>query len=145
MRRLLIAGAALALCGSVATPRPVSAQSAAPLRFIIAGQVCFRIRVGYKHLSPQERMNRINGRVPTIIGRETLRPSNINLVRRGEYTDIYIGRTPLVTVTPGDAKANGHKRTHTLAAVWLAKLREAVPQARPQMNQFVKTNRPPSK
>jgi hypothetical protein len=98
---------------------------------VIANELCFVSRAGVGGMSPEQRIDRVNERLAYILGYENLRPNHIRMVSVGPDVEIRVGRSLLVTVTRADARANGARRTETLARVWLRNLRDAMPQARP--------------
>jgi len=131
LRPLLIAGVALsvAACGLAA-----AAPEKMTRRCVIASRDCWTVNAGFKHLTPEARVDRLNDRLARIIGRENLSASNVRTVRRGPFTDLYVGASHLFTCTPGDARAEGLRSSVALASRWAANLRRALPQARPRSN-----------
>ena len=87
-------------------------------------------RVPAGGFSAQERIDRVNERLAYIYGFEPLDPDSIRAVTRGATRVIMVGDTPLITVTPADARAN-NTTVAGLTRVWLQNAREALPQARP--------------
>jgi hypothetical protein len=102
---------------------------------VIANQLCFVSRVGAGGMTAEQRLDRVNERLAYILGYENLRPGNIRMVSTPSGAQqIRVGKSLLVTVTRGDARANGARNPSTLARVWLRNLRDAMPQARPMAN-----------
>jgi hypothetical protein len=102
-------------------------------RCVIANRDCFVLRAPAGGLSPERRMDRANERLAYILGNETLRPKNVRAINCGEWIEIRVGRSLLVTVTWADAMANGLEM-QSLAYVWLQRLRVALPEAQPYNN-----------
>ena len=98
---------------------------------VIANELCFVSRASVGGVTAEQRIDRVNERLAYILGYENLRPSNIRMVAMGPDTEIRVGKSLLVTVTPADARANGMRRPQSLASIWLRNLRDAMPQARP--------------
>ncbi|HEY3268998.1 MAG TPA: hypothetical protein VGM37_18960 [Armatimonadota bacterium] len=133
MKKILMAAAALALMGV-----SVRAQDAVPppggyttsYKCIIANELCFIVRVGSGGQSATQRVDRLNERLAYIIGYERLAPGNIYIRNVKGMPTIMVGRSELFTVTPEDARAVG-ATPQTVARIWLANLRHAMPQSRP--------------
>ena len=99
-------------------------------KVVVANEIIAVARVPAGGLSARERIGRVNERLLYILGFESLHPSAIYAVRKGDSRVIMVGRTPLITVTPRDARAN-NTTVAGLTRVWLRLAKEALPQARP--------------
>jgi hypothetical protein len=110
----LLAGAAIAM--------------APPRGSVVIGQVtCFRIRVPDRGQTVQQRVDHIQDLAPKYLGGETI---TFTVRTLGERRHIDVNGEFLVAVTPGDARATGHKGPATLALVWRDSLERAFLQSR---------------
>jgi hypothetical protein len=134
---LLLAAAALVAPG-VAKAEPAKVTR----RCVIAYHQCFTVSAGYKGNTPEQRMDRVNERIAAIIARENLTARNIYLVPAGRLTHIYIGRSKLITVTPGDARAERYRSSRALARKWARELRVGFPESRPKGNNWIARRKP---
>ena len=128
MKKILVGVAALALAATGAKAQPQ--QYTMQYKNVIANELVFIVRVGAGGLSATERVDRLNERLAYILGYERLSPGNVYIQTEAGMPTIYVGRSRLFTVTPADAEAVGAS-PGTLAQIWLANLRRALPQARP--------------
>src|SRR5262245_45275897 len=130
MRRLALplgVGMMVALLGVAPAGAFTMAQ-----KCVIANELCFVDRASAGGLTPEKRIDKVNERLAYILGYENLRPGNIRMVSMGNRgLAIMVGRSLLATVTRADARANGARNPETLGRIWLANLRQALPQARP--------------
>lgn len=100
---------------------------------IVCNQVTLRIRVPAQGMSVQQRVADIYRRIVLAWSRERITADRVTLQQTGGTWSIYAGRTLIVTVTQEDARANGTS-TAGLAQAWHAKLRELLPQCKPDIN-----------
>ncbi len=132
------AAAALSVTPGQAAPVPVTR------RCVVANRDCFIVRAGFRRLSPEARVNRLNDRLAYILGNENLSPQNVHVVQRREFGDIYVGRSHLFTATPEDAAASDRGgSTLDVANRWAAQLRKVLPEARPNANRHIPRRMPP--
>jgi len=104
---------------------------------VVASQLVHTVRVGAGGYSPEQRVAQINDRLNTIISKEALAPSNIQLRWVGGEPGIFVGKYLVTSVTQADAQANNTTKLD-LAKRWLRAYRQALPQARPDSNWGVK-------
>lgn len=97
---------------------------------VVCDDVLMVARVPASGLSPAERVEMINERLDIILGCEELTAANINLKTINSEKVIYVGSHPLLTVTKGDAVANG-TTVYRLAERWLRNTKATLPLARP--------------
>ncbi len=99
-------------------------------KVVVANELIAVARVGYGDMTAQDRINQVNERLAYILGYEPLNAGSIKAVREGDSMVIMVGRSALITVTPGDARANSMS-VSKLTSIWLRNAREALPMARP--------------
>lgn len=126
-RVLLTALAGLIILGAFASS--MSAFTMAE-KVVVANELIAVARVPAGGFSAQERIDRVNDRLAYALGFEPLHPGAIYSVSTRGGNVIMIGKTPLITVTTADARANG-TTPDALTRVWLRNAREALPWARP--------------
>lgn len=100
---------------------------------IICNQIALRIRVPAQGMNVQQRVADIYRRIVLAWSRERITAERVTLQRTGGTWSIYAGRTLIITVTQKDAQANGTSAA-ALAQAWHAKLRELLPQCKPDIN-----------
>lgn len=113
--------------------RSLHVRALAPLRqqVVVADRLVMVIDAPGGGRTAAERVNTINERLVDIIATEPLKPSQMSVSSQSGQTVIMVGRHLLTSVTPADAQAN-QTTVPTLAHFWLANLKRALPQARPQ-------------
>jgi hypothetical protein len=103
-------------------------------RVVVSGQLIAIARVPAGGYSADERINQVNERLAYILGYEPLAPRYIHVRAMCDGSRaIMVGDRLLITVTAADARAN-NTTIARLTEVWLARAREAIPQARPNAN-----------
>lgn len=114
--------------------RSLHIRTRSPLRqqVVVADRLVMVIDAPSGGRTPVQRVNTINERLVDIIATEPLKPSRMCLSSQAGQTVIMVGRHLLTSVTPADAQAN-QTTIPTLAHFWLANLKRALPQARPQV------------
>lgn len=115
--------------------RSLHIRPKSPLRqqIVVADTLIMVIDAPSGGRTPVERVNTINERLVDIIATEPLKPSQMRLATQAGQTVILVGKHLLTSVTPADAQAN-QTTVPTLARFWLANLKRALPQARPQVH-----------
>jgi hypothetical protein len=99
-----------------------------PRGTVVIGQAtCFRIRVVDRGQTVQQRVDHIQDLAAKYLGGDTITFTIRNV---GERRHIDLNGEFLVAVTPGDAKATGHKSPSTLAPLWRDSLERAFMQSR---------------
>lgn len=94
-----------------------------PRGTVVIGQAtCFRIRVTDKGQTVQQRVDHIQDVAAKHLGGDAV---TFTVRSVGERRHIDLNGEFLVAVTPGDAKATGHKSAATLAPVWRDALERA--------------------
>jgi hypothetical protein len=102
-------------------------------KVIVANRIIAIARTPAGGYTADQRIGHINDRLAYILGYEPLAPRDIRAVPVGDSYAIMVGNRLLLTVTPADARAN-NTTLRSLTRVWLRYAREAIPQARPNMN-----------
>ena len=124
--------------GAKSRPKPprhrsLHIRAMSPLRqqVVVADRLVMVIDAPSGGLTAAERVNAINERLVDIIATEPLKPSRMWLSTESGQTVIMVGKHLLTSVTPADAQAL-QTTVPNLAHFWLANLKRALPQARPQ-------------
>ena len=96
----------------------------------MANKLCFVVRAPAADMPSTKRVDLMNDRLARILGYENLSPDNIRVETVNHEDAIFVGNEMLIDVTKNDAKAD-HTTRKALAREWVARLRAALPQARP--------------
>ena len=103
-------------------------------KIVVSDQLIAIARTSAGGMSAHQRVDNVNERLAYILGYEPLAPRNIRAVAQSDGSRaIMVGRSLFITVTARDAQAN-ETTIAGLTRVWLARARQALPQARPFAN-----------
>ncbi|MCX7597901.1 MAG: hypothetical protein N2512_03400 [Armatimonadetes bacterium] len=102
----------------------------APLPVVLAGRVVFRIADPGPYGSLHARLQAIDQQISEAISCEDVGSPKMRVAQRGGLWSVFIGKTFLASVYPGDAKLYG-RPAKSVANLWAAELKIAFPLSEP--------------
>lgn len=133
MRAVILAVLLVVLVWTGIAPAQEQPGGSTTNAIIVCNQVALRIRVPAPGMSVQDRVADVYRRIVLAWSRERITADKVTLRQSRGTWSIYAGGTLIVTVQQEDARANG-TTVAALAQGWHAKLRELLPQCKPDIN-----------
>jgi hypothetical protein len=114
----------------VVTALAVAGAALAAQDVVVAGQVIFRVSDPGSYRSAVDRVCAVDHAISDAISNEDVGHPNMRVAQSKGLWSVYIGKTFLVSVYPGDARAYGQP-AKKVAALWAYRLKQVFPLAEP--------------